>query len=74
MKIVGSCFAAPINASPGWYVMIEGTQKEIYSPEPKKLAMKEADKNGYYPTVSEAGFPSYYNGVYTKCFWFYHKR
>jgi hypothetical protein len=76
MQVVEAIVCHPINAIGGLYVLIEGTQSEVYSIAASHLAMEIAEKEGWKSQgKATVGIPSRKGIlVYTKAFWFHERK
>jgi hypothetical protein len=75
MRIRGQKFGKPANARHGYYVLLEGTFREVRSPEALAMAQKAASWAGYDPDGEHLiGVPTSRGGeTNTRAFWFYNK-
>lgn len=76
MKVLEAKVANPINARGGLYVLIEGTQAEIYKGASDRLAVETANRLGWKGNgQATIGIPTR-EGVdlYTRAYWFHEKR
>ncbi|WP_080837587.1 hypothetical protein [Cohnella massiliensis] len=76
MKVLEAKEACPINARGGLYVLIEGTQAEIYKGEADRLAVATANRLGWNGNgKASVGIPSREGiDLYTRTYWFYEKQ
>lgn len=76
MKVLEAEVARPMNARGGLYVLIEGTQAEIYKGASDRLAVETANRLGWKGDgQATIGIPTR-EGVdlYTRAYWFHEKR
>jgi hypothetical protein len=75
MKVLEAEVAYPINAIGGFYVLIEGTQKEIYKGASDCLAVETANRKGWKGNGrGTVGIPTHKGiDLYTRAYWFHEK-
>lgn len=76
LKVLEAGVAHPINARGGLYVLIEGTQEEIYKGASDRLAVSTANRQGWMGEgQATVGIPVR-KGVdlYTRAYWFHEKQ
>ncbi|MCY9668735.1 hypothetical protein M5X11_28070 [Paenibacillus alginolyticus] len=76
MRVMEASVSHPMNAMGGLYVLIQGTQEEIYGHAANDLAIRTANAQGWNGNgKSTVGIPSR-KGVlpYTKAYWFHDRK
>lgn len=75
MKVLEARVAHPLNARGGLYVLIEGTQTEVYKGAADRLAMETANRLGWKGNGGgTVGIPTRKGiDLYTRAYWFYEK-
>lgn len=76
MKVLEARVSHPANARGGLYVLIEGTQTEIYKGASDRLAVETANLQGWKGNgQATVGIPTRKGiDLYTRAYWFHEKR
>lgn len=75
MRILEAKVSHPINAMGGLYVLIAGTQEEIYKGDANRLAVETANEKGWKGKGKASVGISSRQGVfeYTRAYWFHER-
>ncbi|MBN2981825.1 hypothetical protein [Cohnella algarum] len=75
MKVIEAKVSYPINARGGLYVLIEGTQTDVYKGASDRMAMETANRLGWKGDgQATIGIPAREGiDLYTRVYWFHEK-
>lgn len=76
MKVRETRVIYPINGRGGLYILIEGTQEDIYKGSADRTAIETANRNGWKGAgEASIGIPTRVGvQLYTRAYWFHEKQ